>query len=112
MPRVFDWRFTAQENAMARAARAAPKTRNGKLKTTAERGVKFDYGRLNRLAAAERAAKMAAALRELSHLSAEKAAAELERRGFGWMSYITVQRARGRLGLPSRRKVNEEIAAE
>jgi hypothetical protein len=95
---------------MAKAARAAPKTRNGKPRT--ERGVKFDYGRLSRLAAAERDAKIEPALRELSHLSGERAAAELERRGFGRMSYITVQRARVRLGFPSRRKVNEEIAAE
>ena len=93
-----------------------------------ERGVRFDFGRLNRLAAAERAAKMAAALRELSHLSYEKAAAELGRRGFGWVSYATIRRARARLGIsrpapdkaarkaePRRRRVaqkaHEDIAA-
>jgi hypothetical protein len=104
--------FYAQENAMAKAARAAPKTRNGKPRKAAERGVKSNAGRIHRLAAAERDAKIKPALRELSHLSAERAAAELERRGFGWMSYVTVHRARARLGLPSRRTVNEEIAAE
>jgi hypothetical protein len=55
---------------------------------------------------------MEPALRELAHLSAEKAAAELQRLGFGWMSSITVRRARIRLGLPVRREVNEGIAAE
>jgi hypothetical protein len=78
----------------------------------AKRGAESNAGRIHRLVAAERDAKIEPALRELTHLSAEKAAAELERRGFGWMSYITVQRARFRLGLPARREVREEIAAE
>jgi hypothetical protein len=64
------------------------------------------------LAAEDRDAKVEPTLRELSHLSAEKAAAELQRLGFGWMSSITIRRARVRLGLPVRREVNEGIAAE
>ena len=90
---------------MAKAARAAP----GKPTKAAERsGVKSNAGRM---AAAERDAKIEPALRELSHLSAEKVAVELQRRGLGSMSYVTIHRTRIRLGLPSRRTVNEEIAA-
>ena len=40
---------------------------------------------------------------ELWHLSARAAAAEIERRGHGRLSYKTVARARARLGLPERR---------
>jgi hypothetical protein len=91
-----------------------------------ERGGKFDYGRINREAAAARDERIALALRELSHLSFEKAAAELARLGYGWFSYATVRRARQRLGLsapkkaagiaePRRRqaarKTNQEIAS-
>ena len=53
-----------------------------------------------REAAAVRDTAMAPILRELSDLSAERAAAELDRRGFGYVSYMTVRRARQRLGLP------------
>ena len=38
-------------------------------------------------------------LRELSHLSSRAAAAEIERRGLGKLSYKTIARARVRLGL-------------
>ena len=38
-------------------------------------------------------------LQELSHLSSRAAAAEIERRGLGKLSYKTVARARVRLGL-------------
>ena len=40
-----------------------------------------------------------AILQELSHLSAQKVAAEFERSGLGKLSYRTVMRARVRLGL-------------
>jgi DNA invertase Pin-like site-specific DNA recombinase len=66
------------------------------------RGVKLGRQELadaNRAAAAERDAKLEPVLRELLHLSAQKAAAEIERRGFGKVSYKTVMRARVRLGL-------------
>src|SRR5262245_34923132 len=66
------------------------------------RGVKLGRQELadtNRAAAAERDAKLEPVLRELLHLSAQKAAAEIERRGFGKVSYKTVMRARRRLGL-------------
>lgn len=66
------------------------------------RGVKLgrqEIADANREAAAERDAKLAPALRELSQLSSRVAAAELERRGFGKISYKTVTRARTRLGL-------------
>ena len=53
----------------------------------------------NRLAAAARDAKLEPVLRELSHLSAQKAADEIERRGLGKLSYRTITRARARLGL-------------
>ena len=53
----------------------------------------------NRLAAAARDAELEPILRELSHLSAQKVAAEYERRGLGRISYRTVMRARVRLGL-------------
>jgi len=53
----------------------------------------------NRLAAAARDAELEPVLRELSHLSAQKAADEIERRGLGKLSYRTITRARARLGL-------------
>ena len=100
--------------------RAAPKTR-GTQKLAVERlsGVAHN----NHLEAVERDAKMAPALRELSHLSDEKAADELERLGFGKMSHMTVLRARARLGMPRPRRraakrakrarmANEEAAVE
>src|SRR6185312_6870094 len=53
----------------------------------------------NRLAAAARDAELEPVLRELLHLSAQKAADEIERRGLGKLSYRTITRARARLGL-------------
>lgn len=53
----------------------------------------------NREAAAARDARMADALRELSDLSAQQAADELARCGLGEVSFMTVYRARRRLGL-------------
>jgi hypothetical protein len=53
----------------------------------------------NRLAAAARDAELAPVLRELSHLSTRKVAAELIQRGLGKLSYQTIARARVRLGL-------------
>jgi hypothetical protein len=93
---------------MAKAVGAPP----NKPRKIAKRGAESNAGRIHLLAAAERDAKMEPALRELSHLSAEKAATELQQLGFGWLSAITVRRARIRLGLPARREVREEIAAE
>ena len=53
----------------------------------------------NRALAAERDKVIEPVLRELSHLSPQKAAGEIERRGLGKMSLKTVKRARVRLGL-------------
>ena len=53
----------------------------------------------NRLAAAARDAQLEPILRELSDLSAQKAADEIDRRGLGRLSYRTVTRARARLGI-------------
>jgi DNA invertase Pin-like site-specific DNA recombinase len=53
----------------------------------------------NRHAAAARDAKLEPVLRELSHLSPRKIAAEVEHRGLGKLSYKTIARARVRLGL-------------
>ena len=53
----------------------------------------------NRDAAAARDAELEPVLRELSHLSSRAAAAEIERRGLGKLSYKTIARARVRLGL-------------
>jgi DNA invertase Pin-like site-specific DNA recombinase len=53
----------------------------------------------NRIAAAERDAAIEPLLRELPHLSPQKVAAEIERRGLGKFSYKTVERARVRLGI-------------
>jgi hypothetical protein len=50
-------------------------------------------------AAAARDAELEPVLKELSHLSARAAAAEIERRGLGRLSYKTIARARVRLGL-------------
>ena len=56
----------------------------------------------NRIAAAERDAVIEPVLREMPHLSPQKVAAEIERRGLGKFSYKTVERARARLGLQKR----------
>jgi DNA invertase Pin-like site-specific DNA recombinase len=53
----------------------------------------------NSAAAAERDAAIEPVLRELPQLSSRAAAAEIERRGLGKVSYKTVMRARERLGL-------------
>jgi DNA invertase Pin-like site-specific DNA recombinase len=53
----------------------------------------------NAAAAAARDAELEPVLRELSHLSSRAAAAEIERRGLGKLSYKTIARARVRLGL-------------
>jgi hypothetical protein len=106
---------------MAKAAIAA-----GTRKRAAD--ITLGIARVAHLAAAERDAKLEPALRELADLSYEKAAAELASRGFGWVSYATVRRARQRLGIsrpapdkaarkaePRRRRVaqkaHEELAA-
>jgi DNA invertase Pin-like site-specific DNA recombinase len=75
------------------------------LQAAKRRGVRLgnkEIARANREAAAGRDAAMEPALRELAHMSAQKAADELARRGFGKMSYMTVVRARSRLGIASR----------
>jgi hypothetical protein len=53
----------------------------------------------NREAAAARDAELKPILQELAHPSSRAAAAEVERRGLGKLSYKTVMRARARLGL-------------
>jgi DNA invertase Pin-like site-specific DNA recombinase len=53
----------------------------------------------NAAAAAARDAELKPILVELSHLSPQKVAAEIERRGRGSVSYKTIARARVRLGL-------------
>ena len=53
----------------------------------------------NAAAAAARDADLEPVLRELSGLSSRAAAAEIERRGLGKLSYKTVMRARARLGI-------------
>ena len=68
------------------------------------RGVKLGNQKLadaNREAAAERDAAIEPVMRELAHLSTRKAAAEIERRGLGKLSYKAVSRARVRLGIAS-----------
>jgi DNA invertase Pin-like site-specific DNA recombinase len=72
------------------------------LQAAKERGVKLgrqETADSNKAAAAARDAALEPILRELSHLSAQKVAAEYERRGLGKISYRTVMRARVRLGL-------------
>jgi DNA invertase Pin-like site-specific DNA recombinase len=72
------------------------------LQAAKARGVKLgrqETADANRLAAAARDAALEPILQELSHLSAQKVAAEFERRGPGKLSYRTVMRARVRLGL-------------
>ena len=60
-------------------------------------------GKRNADAAKARDEAIKPILLELWHLSARAAAAEIERRGHGRLSYKTVARARARLGLPERR---------
>ena len=72
------------------------------LQAAKARGVKLgrqETADANRLAAAARDAALEPILQELSHLSAQKVAAEFERGGLGKLSYRTVMRARVRLGL-------------
>jgi len=72
------------------------------LQAARARGVKLgrqETADANRLAAAARDAALEPILQELSHLSAQKVAAEFERRGLGKLSYRTIMRARVRLGL-------------
>jgi DNA invertase Pin-like site-specific DNA recombinase len=72
------------------------------LQAAKARGVKLgrqEIADTNRDAAAARDAELEPTLRELSGLSSRAAAAEIERRGLGKISYITVVRARVRLGL-------------
>ncbi len=72
------------------------------LQAAKARGVKLgrqETADANRLAAAARDVALEPILQELSHLSAQKVAAEFERRGLGKLSYRTVMRARVRLGL-------------
>ncbi len=72
------------------------------LQAAKARGVKLgrqETADANRLAAAVRDAALKPILQEMSHLSAQKVAAEFERRGLGKLSYRTVMRARVRLGL-------------
>ena len=72
------------------------------LQAAKARGIKLgrqETADANRLAAAARDAALEPILQELSHLSAQKVAAEFERRGLGKLSYRTVMRARVRLGL-------------
>ena len=74
------------------------------LQAAKVRGVKLGNQKLadaNREAAAERDAAIEPVMRELAHLSTRKAAAEIERRGLGKLSYKAVSRARVRLGIAS-----------
>jgi hypothetical protein len=84
----------------------------GTRKPAAERVITLGIARASHLAAAARDAKMAPALRELAHLSGEMTARELERRGFGAMSHMTVRRARDRLGIPRRRQAERKAHGE
>jgi hypothetical protein len=58
-----------------------------------------ETGDANKAAAATRDAELEPLLRELSHLSPQKIADEIERRGLGKISFRTIMRARVRLGL-------------
>jgi DNA invertase Pin-like site-specific DNA recombinase len=89
--------------AMAQQERAMISRRTKEALAAAKaRGVKLgrqEVADANRHAAAARDAGLEPVLRELSGLSARAAAAEIERRGLGELSYKTVMRARARLGL-------------
>ena len=76
------------------AGLAAAKARGRKLGSSVSK-----LAAKNAAAAAARDAELEPVLKELSHLSARAAAAEIERRGLGKLSYKTIARARVRLGL-------------
>ena len=74
------------------------------LQAAKARGVKLGtYGKVlgdaNRAAAAERDKALESVMIELKHLSTRAAAAEIESRGLGKLSYQTIARARVRLGI-------------
>ena len=72
------------------------------LQEAKARGVKLgrqETADADRAAAAARDAELGPILRELSHLSSRAVADEIERRGFGKVSYKTIIRARILLGL-------------
>ena len=89
--------------AMAQQERAMISRRTKEALAAAKaRGVRLgrqEIADANRDAAAARDAELEPVLRELSHLSSRAAAAEIERRGLGKLSYKTIARARVRLGL-------------
>jgi DNA invertase Pin-like site-specific DNA recombinase len=89
--------------AMAQQERAMISRRTKEALAAAKaRGVRLgrqEIADANRNAAASRDAELEPVLRELSHLSSRAAAAEIERRGLGKLSYKTIARARIRLGL-------------
>ena len=76
------------------AGLAAAKARGRKLGSSVSK-----LAAKNAAAAAARDAELEPILRELSHLSSRAAAAEIERRALGKLSYKTIARARARLGL-------------
>ena len=84
------------------------------LQAAKARGVKLgrqETADANRLAAAARDAALEPILQQLSHLSAQKVAAEFERRGLGKLSYRTVMRARVRLMTPPRGAGRTSVAS-
>ena len=89
--------------AMAQQERAMISRRTKEALAAAKaRGVRLgrqEIADANRDAAAARDAELEPVLRELSHLSSRAAAAEIERRALGKLSYKTIARARARLGL-------------
>ena len=89
--------------AMAQQERAMISRRTKEALAAAKaRGVRLgrqEIADANRDAAAARDAGLEPVLWELSRLSSRAAAAEIERRGLGKVSYKTVMRARARLGL-------------
>ena len=89
------------EVAVAKLDRLSRETKEA-LAAAKARGVRLgrqEIADANRDAAAARDAELEPVLRELSHLSSRAAAAEIERRGLGKLSYKTIARARVRLGL-------------
>ena len=89
-----------QERAMisrrTKEALAAAKARGKELGRNGKK-----LGKKN-AAAASRDKNLEPILRELSHLSSRAVAEEIERRGFGKLSYKTVMRARSRLSHQSK----------